>query len=137
MKTFQIEKKIKRNASYSNACVKIVNGEIHAEVFRIICQQSHTTKRELKGKKFFARRENSGGSIFWMLSNLGSHSKNVHKIQTLKPSSHSSTDNDTDDFAKEIVQKYSNTDYGMQNTVIELRSFPLKLSSFDRYICRK
>lgn len=78
MKSFGVDESIIQSMTHNSVAVKILDGNVAAEIFCALCQNDTTKKRKLKGKKVFYK--NGENSKYWVLSNFKEHLKTVHKM---------------------------------------------------------
>lgn len=81
MKLFGIDDAIIQSMTQNLVSVKVVDGNIAAEIFCVLCQNDTTKKRKLNGKKVFYKC--GSNSKYWVLSNFIEHLKMVHKLKQL------------------------------------------------------
>lgn len=79
MKSFGIDDSIIQSVTQNSVSVKILDGNVAAEVFCALCKNDTTKKRKMNGKKVFYK--NGENSKYWVLSNFKEHLKSVHKIK--------------------------------------------------------
>lgn len=83
MKSYDIDDAIVQSMTQSSVSVQIVDGNVAAKVFCVLCQNDTTKKRKLNGNKVHYRSR--GNSKYWVLSNFTEHLKTVHQIACKEP----------------------------------------------------